>query len=325
MTTIYLHIGMPKTGTTSLQKVLFNNRDKLLENGYLYPLSGIRHNAKEIEDRYCHNLLALFFLDFKEKDDLLSQFSTWEGLKTEIDSINPKNVIISAEAFTFYDVFYKPETIAKVKDFLNNYEIKIVIYLRKQDDFLESCYRYMVNIGACRVDIKEFYNEYKHMFNYYQILENWADIFGYQNIIVRQFDKKNMKNNIFDDFLKAINLLENKASFEIDCIEKINVSPSARMTKIILHLNSFNEIVIEKFVNKFYDNYWRRYQDFLRYFVNDRIICKIISNIPTFLVNDLLVLPEEKQKFMQQFEQSNSKLAIKYLGHKDGKLFANKL
>ena len=325
MTTIYLHIGMPKTGTSSLQKVLFNNREKLLENGYLYPMSGIRHNAKEIEDRYCHNLLALSFLDFKEKNDLLSQFPTWEGLKTEIDSINPKDVIISAEAFTFYDVFYKTETIAKVKDLLINYKIKIIIYLRKQDDFLESCYRYMVNIGACRVGIKEFFNEIKHMFNYYQILENWADIFGYENIIVRRFDQKNMKNNNFDDFFKLINLLDNKTLFEIDYVDKINVSPSVKMTKIILPLNSFNEMVIEKIVNIFYDNYWRRYQDFLRYLRNNKMICKIISSLPTFLVDDMLILPEEKQKFMKQFEQSNSQLAIKYLGHKDGKLFENNL
>ncbi|MEH2367578.1 hypothetical protein [Nostoc sp.] len=94
MTTIYLHIGMPKTGTTCLQKALFKNRDKLLENGYLYPMSGIRHNAKQIEDRYCHNLLAQFFIDFKEKSHLLSQFPNWEDVKIEINSIDPKNVII---------------------------------------------------------------------------------------------------------------------------------------------------------------------------------------------------------------------------------------
>lgn len=213
MTTIYLHIGMPKTGTTCLQKALFKNRDKLLENGYLYPMSGIRHNAKQIEDRYCHNLLAQFFIEFKGKSYLLSKFPNWEDVKIEIDSINPKNVIISAEAFTSFDVFYKPETIAKIKDFLKTYEIRIIIYLRKQDDFLESCYRYMVKLGACRVSIKEFFNEFEYIFNYYQILERWANIFGHQNIIVRCFDKKTMKKNIFDDFLETINLLDNISSF----------------------------------------------------------------------------------------------------------------
>ncbi|WGV25122.1 hypothetical protein [Halotia branconii] len=325
MTTIYLHIGMPKTGTSSLQKILFNNRDKLLEAGYLYPMSGIRHNAKEVEDRYCHNLLALCFLDFKEKNDLLSQFPTWESLKTEIDSINPNNVIISAEAFNFYDVFYKPETIAKIKDLLNDYEIKIVIYLRKQDDFLESCYRYMVNIGACRVGIQEFFNEFKHMFNYYQILENWAGIFGYENIIVRRFVKNKSKNNNFDDFLKAINLLESKIIFEVNNIENINVSPSVKMTKILLHINNFNEIFIEKIVNIFYDNYWRKYQDFLRYLRNNKMICELFSTLPSFLIDGILISPKEKQKLMEQFEQSNSQLAIKYLGQKDGKLFENTL
>ncbi len=52
MTTIYLHIGMPKTSSTYLQKILFDNREILLENGILYPVSGMRHNSKYIEDNY---------------------------------------------------------------------------------------------------------------------------------------------------------------------------------------------------------------------------------------------------------------------------------
>ena len=36
--TIYLHIGSPKTGTKTIQKFLYENKDKLLENGILYPI-----------------------------------------------------------------------------------------------------------------------------------------------------------------------------------------------------------------------------------------------------------------------------------------------
>ena len=35
--TLYLHVGIEKTGTTSIQKSLDQNREALLELGYCYP------------------------------------------------------------------------------------------------------------------------------------------------------------------------------------------------------------------------------------------------------------------------------------------------
>ncbi|EHU9320932.1 hypothetical protein KZY28_001262, partial [Campylobacter jejuni] len=37
--TCYLHIGMPKTGTTSIQTFLTKNKFLLLKQNYLYPES----------------------------------------------------------------------------------------------------------------------------------------------------------------------------------------------------------------------------------------------------------------------------------------------
>ncbi|MFN6477362.1 hypothetical protein [Nostoc sp. DedQUE07] len=242
MTTIYLHIGMPKTGTTCLQKALFNNRDKFLETGYLYPMSGIKHNAREIVNRYCHNTLAHFLMGLEDKDNTLSM-SIWEELKTEIDFINPKNVIISAEAFTSFEIFYQPETLAKIKDLLKEYEIKVVIYLRKQDDFLEFSYCYMVKLGACSVGIKEL-------------------------------------------------------------------------------INNLNERVLARFI-KLDDSYWSNYQKFLSFLSDNKTICKLVSMLPNVLIDDLLLLPKEKEDIMRQFQESNSQIAYKYLGQKDGVLFGD--
>lgn len=38
--TLFLHIGRPKTGSTALQHFLMKNRQRLLDNGILYPLTG---------------------------------------------------------------------------------------------------------------------------------------------------------------------------------------------------------------------------------------------------------------------------------------------
>lgn len=37
--TCYVHIGLPKTGTTSIQEFLFANHAQLKQQGYLYPVS----------------------------------------------------------------------------------------------------------------------------------------------------------------------------------------------------------------------------------------------------------------------------------------------
>lgn len=41
MTTVYIHIGTPKTGTTFLQKLLLDNKDQFLTQGFLFPSYGI--------------------------------------------------------------------------------------------------------------------------------------------------------------------------------------------------------------------------------------------------------------------------------------------
>jgi hypothetical protein len=49
---LFLHVGMSKTGSTSIQSTLARNRDELAQNGFLYPVS---------EGRASNNILALFF------------------------------------------------------------------------------------------------------------------------------------------------------------------------------------------------------------------------------------------------------------------------
>lgn len=39
--TCYLHIGVPKTGTTSVQNFLYTNRQVLQKQGFLYPVSAL--------------------------------------------------------------------------------------------------------------------------------------------------------------------------------------------------------------------------------------------------------------------------------------------
>jgi hypothetical protein len=231
MTTIYLHIGMPKTGTTSLQKFLFDNREKLLEKGYLYPLSGMMSNGSLITFNH-HGLGKALLKKYDPKYLVIKNSrsgriqweSSWEDLKKEIKVINPQNVIISSECFTFKKEFYDLDIIAMVKKMLEEYETKIVIYLRRQDDFLRSLYcHYMKSPFPNKVptswilnnentttknmkEMREFIEQFKYQANYYSTIELWKKTFGIKSVIVKPFERGQMKNgSLVDDFLETIN------------------------------------------------------------------------------------------------------------------------
>ena len=50
--TIYLHIGVSKTGTTSIQRFLYKNRELLKDKGILYPCPFDSKNAKFLAEEY---------------------------------------------------------------------------------------------------------------------------------------------------------------------------------------------------------------------------------------------------------------------------------
>lgn len=110
MTTIYLHIGMPKTGSTSLQKFLFTNREKLLRQGYLYPVTVAGITKKGIRNH--NNLVHSIVKNYSHGDN---KVGVWENIKMEINTIKPKNVIISAEDFNIYKNFKNSNIIALTK------------------------------------------------------------------------------------------------------------------------------------------------------------------------------------------------------------------
>lgn len=48
MKTLYIHIGTPKTGTTSIQNFCGLNREKLKEQGVLYPIMNYHYERKSV-------------------------------------------------------------------------------------------------------------------------------------------------------------------------------------------------------------------------------------------------------------------------------------
>ena len=106
---IYLHIGYPKTGTTTIQSGLLDNRPLLEQYGYYYPRSGIfihgHHNIYyelAAKDRTVEKLSNRFVSENGSLSDLVAELSKFK----EMDSM--ANFIISSEAyFTLKEPYFK--------------------------------------------------------------------------------------------------------------------------------------------------------------------------------------------------------------------------
>lgn len=91
MKTAYIHIGTPKTGTTSIQKFLYKNKSILLYNNFLYPESFILN--KEYDPQHWD----LSILCNNYKDSIVDKKIML--LKKEINTSCVDNILISSEAF----------------------------------------------------------------------------------------------------------------------------------------------------------------------------------------------------------------------------------
>lgn len=128
MKKLFLHIGSPKTGTTSIQEYFHQNRENLKQKGIIYP-------GKEI----CHHVI--FFTSQRDSTSWPRQYNnvdhnTLQNYVTnslvnlaEDFSKDFNTYIMSTEYLFFSDVQAVHHTVSWLKDFFD--EIEIIVFIRQ--------------------------------------------------------------------------------------------------------------------------------------------------------------------------------------------------
>jgi hypothetical protein len=207
--TIYVHVGAEKTGSTSIQATCAENLETLAEYGLLYP-----HDPKAL---YCvgntHRPLAASLLPDDSTfapENKRDRKKVFPPLLDLIESSPCDKVLLSAEPFSSH--FRAPKPMKELKKILGKWNVKIIIYVRRQDEFFASTLSTVVK-GRRRLDFSgsfstlgknvRWQNEVRY--NFYRIVSMWASVFGKENLIVRTFDRKYLVNgDIVDDLFYQI-------------------------------------------------------------------------------------------------------------------------
>ena len=309
MKTLYIHVGMPNVGSTTLQTFFTKNQAQLENQGIYYPTKGIYHQkiahhvwAKSLKGPY-------FYYWWMNEDDPQYRIELIQAnLVKDITASSCSKVLLSAEDLWHLDVPKKLGNLFKG----SQWSIKILAYLRRQDDALISAYNQCVKTPDPRMtnqeamgNIESFVQtelqDPQSIFCLFPMLSRFAEVFGQENIIVRVLERDQLVDgDLLKDALKVLGL-SMEDSFEP--VEDLNTSQPQSLIDILYLLNKRSNQPRDRHL-KFN---WR-----LRRIVQT-------MHLPDYPP----LSPAMRRGIMDHFREDNAKVAKEFLGRADGQLFLN--
>lgn len=208
-----VHIGTEKTGTTSIQKFLYQNRRKLRSRGFHFVQSPGKLNNQALPAICIRNEKRDDFfrnrgIETTEQRDAYRREFTAE-FEAELASLpaSVHTVLISSEHF--HSRIRTEEEMDNVHAFLSRYfdDIKIVCYLREQGVTCSSYYSTSLKSGG-PVSFEDFMLRCaptNYYFNYLDMLANWERCFGFDALDVSLFATEHFeRGDLLEDFAKKI-------------------------------------------------------------------------------------------------------------------------
>ena len=175
---LYLHVGMPKSGSTAIQIFIAQNQAALLKNGVIYPrLTNSTPGHHALASHYRKG--GISWAEYLSKEEIFSEFRRLEHEHDDAHSF-----IISSEAF--WASPYKD----KLSSDLERYNVRIIVFLRRQDEFLGAQFRQQVKVGNAIGPLDEFIETWGKAMSFKDKLFQWEEYFGRQNISVIPYNAK---------------------------------------------------------------------------------------------------------------------------------------
>ncbi len=245
---IYLHIGTTKTGTSSIQSFLYLNREVLAKKGYSYKRDPVPYD-RSLKNRNAMYLNVRKLRWFGKPSARQQKRLIAAGLKRVSDQLEHCHaVILTDEGLWNYFLRTDCRTLKIIKNFAdrNHAVLKLVVYFRPQEDWLESSYKQNIKKYREGKDCSDWETYISDpdkwpSADYYSGLCRMSEIVGKENMIVRIYDRKRfIGGKVENDFLQAIGL-EPSDEYKIGEEEK-NTSLNANYIEIKRILNKLDGI-----------------------------------------------------------------------------------
>ncbi len=227
-------------------------------------------------------------------DNLDKELKAWKG-----------NIIFSSENF------YLLSNPVDVREALSKvgvseiYTIKVLVYIRRQDEAHLSWYNQIVKAQGYTGTINDSLKQYHDLWDYNIQLSRWADVFGKNNIIVRPYQLNDLLNgDICSDFICLVSLPQKDFN---------SLSEENKNTRINRDVLEFQRMVNRLPLSP---REKRRFH---------KELIELTSATSTMdLFNDLPLLNNtQRQEILSSYAESNARISCNYFN--SGQLFDHEL
>ena len=303
MKTLYIHIGTPKTGTTSIQNFCGLNREKLKEQGVLYPIMNYHYERKSV-NRNGHFLIGTIKENGTRNKEKEKQVFNSE-MQYIVDCFKDYDTILISDESIWWATSTRRKGLwkdLKKHSEQHNYQIKVIVYLRRQDQFMMSRYNQKLKTDfiASTQSFDEYFADmngrFKCVMDYRERIDNIAKSISKENVIVKRFDRNYFYNgDLNQDFLHILGVKVDDSFQQLK--ETANTGISVQSGEIKRVLNRLKPITMAE---------------------NNKLL-KILNECEEVLPesNTFLMSTDEVKNFMEQFVDSNESIVDEYIG--DGK------
>lgn len=236
---VYLHIGMHKTATSSIQATMYHNKELLrkIEKGILYPNKwGESHCAPmysiftenpesyhyHIKNRRTKKEIEIF--NKRMKDNIIK----------EINYTKCETLLISGEEISILSTL----AVEKIRVFFNevlpNVDIKIIISTRESSSFISSTFQQATKGGNSLKTYISRLSRFQSL--YYDRIEKFIKFFSKENIIAYKFeDACKHEYGPVGYFLQVLGVKKDEIkNFDI---KKTNEGVSDKAVELIAYIN----------------------------------------------------------------------------------------
>jgi hypothetical protein len=244
--TAYIRIGSDKAGTTTIARFAGRNKKRLEEVGVIVPVRNCvalidflvrKEGLTEIDlfkskgtppvlpgDGSALGEFLMNYDDFRDQDLFLTTETLWSRLvKFDILQKSVSDQVVNL--------------LQSIATFFQHHQVKIILHLRRADSYADSSFNQYVKAGGTK-SFEDFFKRHQitppraiHLLN---LLES---VFGRESIVIRPFERGQMKGN---DLIVDLLWVLGRSNFEYRKTDANNESLHRVLVDVLLDINRGN-------------------------------------------------------------------------------------
>ena len=301
MSKAILHIGFPKTGTTSLQAFLYKNRKLLKEQSICYEMfeKSRKRIIRDVEPYRNGTFLEIDIPLYGERKliDKFTAISDKRDLK-KLAKTTP-TALFSYENLSLTHTVNWPSIVNLLKK-SGFGEVSIIAYIRPQDSFLLSSWKMRIKAkyGDYNCDFNDYYkNQDGPAYYYIHLEEIEKNLESFQSDInVRLYDRSGFEGgDIYHDFCSAIGCKwDNRFEIpkDVNTTTTLDVTEALRVINLMGYPGIHDNKDERNLIMRAAEGYSEEHPETVRMYP---------------------LTPDKRRELMNQYIEYNNKLAERYL------------